>query len=193
PKQIRSEQQAVIRLALVAVFAEAAYAVVNALALPVYVKQELQAEIHLGLIVGSFLLAEALLKGPMGALSDRVGRRPVLIIAPLGSALAAFAITLVRAPYSWGKLAFLLGVRAIDGISGAALWTTMYAAVADQVPEERRASAMSTLTVSYLAAFAIGPALGGWVDKFYSLRAPFYLVSALFILTSLAAAFLVPE
>src|SRR5437667_3347328 len=156
-KRIGSEQRVVIRLALVAAFAEAAYAIVNALALPVYVKNELDAEIHLGLIVGSFLLAEALLKGPMGALSDRVGRRNVLIVAPLGSAIAAFAITWVRAPFSLSKLAFLMGVRAFDGIAAAALWTTMYAAVADQVPEERRASAMSTLTVSYLAAFAIGP------------------------------------
>src|SRR5437773_1954311 len=129
-KRIGSEQRAVIRLALVAVFAEAAYAVINALALPVYVKRELQAEFHLGWIIGSFLLAEALLKGPMGVLSDRVGRRVVLIVAPLGSAFAAFAITWVRAPFTLSKLAFLIGVRALDGMAAAALWTTMYAAVA---------------------------------------------------------------
>jgi DHA1 family multidrug resistance protein-like MFS transporter len=192
-KRLRPEQWVVIRLALVAAFAEAAYAVINALALPVFVRRELHAAYYLGPIVGAFLLAEALLKGPMGILSDRVGRRVVLILAPLGSALAAVALTFVRAPFSMQKLAYMMGVRCLDGVAAAALWTTMYAAVADQVPEERRASAMSTLTVSYLAGFAMGPALGGWADKEYSVRAPFFLVAALFGLTSLAALFLVPR
>src|SRR5438270_2468035 len=186
-KRLGPEQWAVIRLALVAAFGEAAYAVVNALALPVFVRRELHATEYLGMIVGSFLLAEALTKGPMGALSDRVGRKSVLVIAPLGSALAAFAITVVHGPFSIPKLVYLMGVRCLDGLAAAGLWTTMYAAVADQVPEERRASAMSTLTVSYLVGFAVGPALGGWADKAYSVRAPFFLVAVLFLLTSAAA------
>jgi MFS family permease len=191
-KRLRPEQWVVIRLALVAAFAEAAYAVINALALPVFVRRELHAAFFLGPIVGAFLLAEALLKGPMGIVSDRVGRRAVLIVAPLGSAVAAIALTFVRRPFDMTKLVYMMGVRCLDGVAAAALWTTMYAAVADQVPEERRASAMSTLTVSYLAGFAIGPALGGWADKEYSVRAPFYLVAGLFLLTSLAALFLIP-
>jgi len=192
-KQLGPEQWAVIRLALVAAFGEAAYAVVNALALPVFVRRELHATEYLGMIVGSFLLAEALLKGPMGALSDRVGRRAVLAAAPLGSAVAAVAITVVRGPFSLPKLVYLMGVRCLDGIAAAGLWTTMYAAVADQVPEERRASAMSTLTVSYLVGFAVGPALGGWADKEFSVRAPFFLVAGLFLFTSLAALLFAPR
>jgi DHA1 family tetracycline resistance protein-like MFS transporter len=192
-KRIRSEQQAVIRLALVAAFAEAAYAVINALALPVFVTRELQETLHLGLIVGAFLLAEALLKGPMGVISDRLGRRVILVIAPLASALAAVALTLVHPPSSTPKLVYMLAVRGLDGAAAAGLWTTMYAAVADQVPEERRASAMSTLTVSYLVGFAVGPALGGWAEKHYSIRAPFYLVAGLFLLASITAFLLAPR
>lgn len=189
--RIGPEQRAVIGLAVIAVFGEAAYAVINALALPVFVDRELQATTHLGLIVGSFLLAETLLKGPMGHISDRVGRRLILIVAPLGSALAAVAVT--RAPLPSGTLAYLMVVRCVDGIAAAALWTTIYAAVADAVPEERRASAMSTLTLSYLGGVAIGPALGGWAARRFSLRAPFYLVAGLFVLASLAAMFLAPR
>src|SRR5438128_6652844 len=107
------EQWAVIGLALVAVFGEAAYAVVNILALPAFVDQELQATIYLGLIGGSFLLIEALLKGPMGHLSDRVGRRIVLVVAPIGSALAALALTLVHEPFTMGQLVYLIAVRAL--------------------------------------------------------------------------------
>jgi MFS family permease len=192
-KRLTPEQWAVIRLALVAAFGEAGYAVVNALALPMFVSRELHATLRLGLIYGSFMLAEALLKGPMGAISDRVGRRAILVLAPLGSALAAFALTLVRSPLTLGKLGYMMGIRCLDGVAAAGLWTTMYAAVADQVPEERRASAMSTLTVSYLAGVAVGPALGGWAYKEYSVRAPFYLVGGLFLLASVTAAFLAPH
>jgi MFS family permease len=176
----------VIGLALVAVFAEAAYAVINALALPVFVDRELRATTYLGWIVGSFLLVESLLKGPMGVVSDHVGRRAVLIVAPLGSALAAVALTWVQAPVTLGngRLAYLIGVRCLDGIAAAALWTSMYAAVADQVPEERRASAMSILTVSYLGGLAVGPWLGGMAAKHFSVRASFYLVAGLFALTA---------
>jgi MFS family permease len=106
--------------------------------------------------------------------------------------VAAFALAQVRAPFTMGKLVYMMGVRGFDGIAAAALWTTMYAAVADQVPEERRASAMSTLTLSYLGGVAVGPALGGWASKRYSERAPFLLAAGLFILTSIAAMILVP-
>jgi MFS family permease len=192
-KRLGPEEWAVIRLALVAAFGEAGYAVVNMLALPMLVSKTLHATLSLGWIYGSFMLAEALFKGPMGAISDRVGRRAILMLAPLGSASAAFALTLVRAPLTSGKLHYMEGVRCLDGIAAAALWTTMYAAVADQVPEERRARAMSTLTVSYLAGVAAGPALGGWAYKEISVRAPFYLVAVLFLLASLTATFLAPH
>jgi DHA1 family multidrug resistance protein-like MFS transporter len=180
-------------LALVAVFGEAAYAVVNILGLPAFVDQELEATVYLGLIGGSFLLTEALLKGPMGHLSDRIGRRVLLIVAPIGSALAAAGVTLAHAPFTIPQLIYLIAVRAVDGVAAAALWTTMYAAVADAVPEERRASAMSTLTVSYLVGVAVGPKLGGWAATRYSLRAPFYLVSGLFCLASITALLVVPR
>src|SRR5207245_896033 len=99
----------------------------------------------------------------------------------------------VHEPFTMGQLVYLIAVRALDGAAAAALWTTMYAAVADAVPAERRASAMSTLTVSYLVGVALGPKLGGWAATRYSLRAPFYLVSALFCLASITAMFLAPR
>jgi MFS family permease len=196
-KRLGPEQWAVIRLALIAVFAEAAYAIINTLALPDYVRRVLQAPVYLGAIVDAFLIAEAAAKGPMGAISDRVGRRTLLMVAPLLSALAAIAITFVHGPLSHGsfngKLAFLFLIRGLDGIGAAALWPTMFAAVADQVPEERRGSAMSTLTTSYIAGIAVGPAVAGWTSTSFSVRAPFYVVAALFLMTSLAAVFLAPQ
>jgi MFS family permease len=191
--RIGPEKRAVIGLALVAVFGEAAYAIINVLALPVFVEQRLDATTSLGLIISFFLLGEGLFKGPMGVLSDRVGRRIVLVVAPFGSALAAICITWAHPPFTWGTLGYVLLVRFVDGIAAAALWTTMYAAVADHVPEERRASANSTLTVSYLVGIAIGPWLGGMAARRFRIEASFYLVAGLFLLTSLAAVLFTPH
>src|SRR5215217_6961778 len=134
-KRIGPEQRAVIGLALVAVFGEAGYAIINVLALPVFVEKRLDATTSLGLIISFFLLGEGLFKGPMGVVSDRVGRRIVLIVAPFGSALAAVALTWAHPPFTLATLGYVLLVRFFDGIAAAALWTTMYAAVADHVPE----------------------------------------------------------
>jgi MFS transporter, DHA1 family, multidrug resistance protein len=191
--RIGPEQRAILGLALIAAFAEAAYAVVNVLALPVFVERELRATHWLGTIVGSFLLVETLLKGPMGAASDRVGRRLVLIAAPLVSALAAAALTVVHPPVDLRTLGYLIAVRSLDGAAAAAFWMSMFAAVADQAPVERRSAAMSTLTVSYLIGLAVGPWLGGVATKLHSVRAAFFLVAALFILTSAAALALAPR
>jgi MFS family permease len=191
--RIAAEQRAVIGLALVAAFGEAAYAIINVLALPVFVEKRLDATTSLGLIISFFLLGEGLFKGPMGALGDRVGRRIMLILAPLGSALAVLCLTRVHPPLTWSMLALVLLIRFVDGIAAAGLWTTMYAAVADHVPEERRASANSTLTVSYLVGIALGPWLGGIAARRYSIVASFYLVAGLFLFTSLTALLATPR
>jgi DHA1 family multidrug resistance protein-like MFS transporter len=184
----------IIALALVAAVAEAAYAIINVLALPVFVDQDLDATHWLGLIWGSFLLVEALMKGPMGVLSDRFGRRALLVTGPIVAALTAFLITRIGPPVGYGQLLLLLLLRALDGVAAAAIWPTMFATMADQVDDSRRTSAMSVLTVSYMTGIAVGPYVGGAANvRFGSHHAAFYVVSGLFLLTSVMAYFLVPR
>jgi MFS family permease len=195
--------RAILSLAIVSAAAECAYAAINTLALPFLLQDELKIEEELGVVIATFLLVEALCKSPMGALSDRVGRRRLLAVAPLLSAATAIGIGSVPGPVT-GERVFgfilnpwffgLLLLRALDGLAAAAIWPTMWAAMADGVEEERRTSAMSVLTVSYMVGLGLGPLLGGMSTHYLnSPRAPFMVVSGLFLLTSIAAFVLVPR
>jgi MFS family permease len=195
--------RAIVSLAIVAAVAECAYAAVNTLALPFLLKDELKIEEEIGVVIATFLFVEALCKSPMGVLSDRVGRRRLLAIAPVLSAATALGIGLVPGPVT-GEHIFgfilnpwffaLLAMRALDGLAAAAIWPTMWAAMADGVEESRRTSAMSVLTVSYMIGLGLGPLLGGMAtQQFNSPRAPFWVVSGLFLLTAVAAYVLVPR
>jgi MFS family permease len=193
-QDVWSRYRPVIALALVAAVAEAAYAVINVLALPVFVDRELQATSYLGLIVGAFLLVESLMKSPMGAVSDRFGRRVLLVGGPIVAAATALLIAQVSPPVGPVKLVLLILLRAVDGVAAAAIWPTMFATMADQVEESRRTSAMSVLTVSYMVGVAVGPFLGGAInEQFDSHHAAFYAVSGLFLITAAMAYFLVPR
>jgi MFS family permease len=195
--------RAILSLAIVSAVAECAYAAVNTLALPIFLHDELKIVAEIGVVGGTFLIVEALCKNPMGALSDRVGRRLVLSIAPFVSALTALAIYCVPGPVT-GERIFgfilsplffaLLALRAIDGLAAAAIWPTMFATMADLVEDHRRTSAMSVLTVSYMVGLGLGPFLAGAATEFIgSKRAPFLVVSVFFMLAGLAAAVLVPK
>lgn len=202
-RQFLRQNRAMLSLAIVAAVAECAYAAINTLALPFLLQDELKITAEIGVVFGTFLLVEALCKSPLGALSDRVGRRRMLAIAPILSAATALGIGLVPGPVTGERIfGFILNpwffalllLRALDGLAAAAIWPTMWAAMADGVEDERRTSAMSVLTVSYMVGLGLGPLLGGLATEVVgSPRAPFWVVSGLFLLTSVAAYVLVPR
>src|SRR5205807_628657 len=66
----------------------------------------------------------------------------------------------------------LVVLRSIDGLAAAAFWPTMFAAMADSAPRERRNSAISTLTVAYMVGIAVGPYLAGWANDYSPLAHP---------------------
>jgi MFS family permease len=195
--------RAIISLAIVSAVAECAYAAINTLALPFFLHDELKIVEEIGVVVGTFLLVEALCKSPMGALSDRYGRRLFLTLAPIVSALTALGIGAVHGPVTGerifgfilnAKFFALLALRAVDGLAAAAIWPTMYATMADQVEEDRRTSAMSVLTVSYMLGIGLGPKLAGMATEYFATpRAPFWVVSVLFLVTAVTAYLLVPR
>src|SRR5206468_3006649 len=73
--------RAMIAVAAMAFFAEAAYALLNNFAFP-FLAKELDLVASMGIIGGTFLLVEALMKGPCGTLADRYGHRSFVILAP---------------------------------------------------------------------------------------------------------------
>lgn len=107
----------------------------------------------------------------LGNLSDRFGRRPVLLIAI--AALGIDYVILALAP----NLGWLFLGRMIAGMAGAS-FTPAYAYVADITPPERRAQNFGVVSGAFGVGFIVGPALGGLLGGLGS-RAPFYAAAAL--------------
>lgn len=121
----------------------------------------------------------------LGTLSDRYGRRPVLLVSVLGSAggYLLFGIG--------GALWVLFLSRLIDGVTGGNL-STASAYIADITPREERAKNFALLGAAFGLGFILGPALGGALSQF-SLDAPAYAAAALSLLSALVGFFVLPE
>lgn len=124
--------------------------------------------------------------GPvMGALSDRFGRRPVLL-----ASLAAFSIDYFAMGFA-PTLAWLFAGRLVAGITGAS-FNTAYAYIADVSPRERRAADFGRIGVAFGLGFILGPALGGLLAT-YGLRVPFFVAGALALINVAYGWFILPE
>jgi len=121
----------------------------------------------------------------LGNLSDRFGRRPVLLYA-IG-ALGVDYLIMGTAP----TLGWLLLGRAISGMAGAS-FTPAYAYVADISPPERRARNFGVVSAMFGLGFIVGPALGGFLAHFGP-RAPFFAAATLCLLNFCYGTFVLPE
>src|SRR5436190_20725924 len=104
----------------------------------------------------------------LGVLSDRFGRRPVILLSNLG--LGLDYIVMALAP----TLGWLFLGRVISGITSASIPTAM-AYIADVTPREKRAGAFGLIGVAFGIGFVLGPAVGGLLGNI-SVRLPFWVV-----------------
>jgi DHA1 family tetracycline resistance protein-like MFS transporter len=141
-------------------------------------------------VVGGYLAAlfavMQILCGPlMGNLSDRFGRRPVLLIC-----MAAFGLDFLLMAYAPSLVWLFLG-RAVSGITGA-IYGPANAYLADITPPEKRAAAFGMVGAAFGAGFVIGPAIGGLLADLGP-RAPFFAAAALASANALYGYFALPE
>ncbi|HVI57010.1 MAG TPA: TCR/Tet family MFS transporter [Luteibacter sp.] len=120
-----------------------------------------------------------------GALSDRFGRRPVVLLSNLG--LGLDFVLMAVAPSLW----LLFVGRIISGIT-AASFTTANAYIADVTPPEKRAGAFGMLGGAFGIGFIIGPALGGFLGGI-DLRLPFWVAAGLALANFTYGFFILPE
>ncbi|MEM9016949.1 MAG: TCR/Tet family MFS transporter [Verrucomicrobiota bacterium] len=138
-----------------------------------------------GWLVGLYSLMQFLFAPIIGSLSDRFGRRPVILLSLLGSGLDYFL--LAWAPtLPW----FFVG-RIISGITGAN-YSAAAAYVADVSPPEKRSANFGIIGAAFGLGFIFGPALGGWLGDF-GLRVPFIAAGILTLLNWLYGLFILPE
>lgn len=132
-----------------------------------------------------FMLMQFVFSPVQGALSDRFGRRTVILISSFG--LGVDFILMALAPVLW----LLFVGRAISGVC-AASFSTANAYIADITPKEKRAGAYGLLGAAFGVGFIVGPALGGLLGH-YSLRLPFWVAAGLCLVNFTYAWFVLPE
>lgn len=184
---LQSKSHAFWSLVVMAGFAELGYATLNISAMPVYLRDSLGfGEAAVTRVGAVFLLTEALLRAPMGLLSDHIGRRRLMIIGPFLTIWTAILTLFVPQFFDTKglqELAYIL-LRGLDGIGAAMLWPAAFAAIGDCVEEKDRASAMSFLNLTYMFGIALGPLAGGLANDLAGAKtASFYLVAVLFAAT----------
>ncbi len=148
--------------------------------LPLYAKSLGASEIEIGLIAASFSLMTLLWSPLMGRWSDRIGRRPVLIVCiainAAGYALFAHAST----------LAMLIVSRMLNGI-GASNISVAQAYIADTTAGSDRARSLGLIGAAFGLGFIIGPVLGGFLKAHGGIEAVGYVPAVLSILNALLA------
>jgi DHA1 family tetracycline resistance protein-like MFS transporter len=138
-----------------------------------------------GLFASIYALFQFVFSPILGVLSDRFGRRPVLLCSLAGAAVdyvfMAFAPT----------FALLVIGRAVAGMTGASM-AVAGAYIADVTPEEQRARRFGWLSACFGMGFVAGPVLGGWLGEWW-VRAPFLAAAGLNAINLAVAFFALPE
>ena len=132
-----------------------------------------------------FMLMQFVFSPIQGALSDRFGRRTVILISSLG--LGIDFIVMALAPVLW----LLFVGRAVSGVC-AASFSTANAYIADVTPKEKRAAAFGFLGAAFGIGFIVGPALGGFLGGLH-IRLPFWVAAGLSLVNFCYGFFVLPE
>src|SRR5580765_7037467 len=140
---------------------------------------------QVGLLFASYSVLQLIFAPVLGRLSDKHGRRPVLLVSLLGTALGflilGFATTL------W----MLFVGRIIDGISGGNI-STAQAYIADVTTKENRAKGMGLIGAAFGLGFVFGPAIGGILSR-WGINVPFLFAGGLALANTILLYFTLPE
>lgn len=140
---------------------------------------------EVGLLFSMFSIAQFFFAPVLGRLSDRIGRKPVIVISLLGTAVGSFLTGAA------GALWLLYVARFIDGASGASV-SVAQSAITDIASPEDRPRLLGMLGAAFGVGFVFGPAIGG-LAALGGPHVPFYVASAFALCNAVAAWFRLPE
>ena len=139
----------------------------------------------LGFVVASYSLAQFLFSPLLGRLSDRVGRRPVILLSLFGTAVGSVLTGVATSVW----LLFL--GRIVDGASGASV-SVAQGAVTDVAPPSERPRLLGLLGAAFGVGFVLGPALGG-LAALFGPRVPFFVAAVIAFVNGVVAWKRLPE
>jgi multidrug resistance protein len=141
--------------------------------------------LEVGLLFASFSLAQLVFAPLLGRLSDRIGRKPVIMISLLGTAVGSFVTGAA------GALWVLFVGRILDGASGASV-AVAQGAVTDLAPPSERPRLLGLLGAAFGVGFVVGPALGG-LASLGGEHIPFYVAGTVALVNAAVAWRRLPE
>ncbi len=153
--------------------------------MPYYVESFGAGPITIGLLASSYSLFQFFAAPILGEISDKIGRRPVLLFSIGGTAIS---FLLMGAATS---IPMLFVARIIDGISGGNI-STAQAYIADITTKEKRTQGMGMMMAAFSLGFIIGPALGGYLSV-YGYSIPAYVAAGVSFLATILTFFFLPE
>jgi DHA1 family tetracycline resistance protein-like MFS transporter len=139
----------------------------------------------MGLFVTTWALMQFFFSPILGMLSDRFGRRPIILLSNFGLALD-YIIMALAPTLSW----LFLG-RVLSGITASSM-PTANAYISDVTPPERRAKAFGIFGAAFGVGFVLGPAIGGWLGAINP-RLPFWVAGAFSLLNACYGLLVLPE
>ncbi|MEX2654374.1 MAG: MFS transporter, partial [Acidimicrobiia bacterium] len=153
--------------------------------LPLYAERFGASPTTIGLLFASYSLAQFVFSPIWGRISDRVGRRPILLVTIAGSAIGSLILGLA------GSLPMLFIGRILDGASGASV-AVARATVSDVAGPDQRARLMGLLGAAFGLGFVIGPSLGA-LASLGSPSLPFFVAAGISLLNLVAGIIRIPE
>jgi multidrug resistance protein len=153
--------------------------------IPFFVRQFNENALMVGLLALSYSAAQFIAAPALGILSDRYGRRPVLLICVVGTALGDFLFGFAN------TLWLLFAARLFDGFTGGNI-SIAQAYIADVSSPKDRTKNFGLIGAAFGVGFIVGPALGGWLSQF-SLHTPAFVAGILSLITAAFGFFILPE
>ena len=138
-----------------------------------------------GILFASYSVMQLIFSPILGNLSDKYGRRPVLLISIIGTGIGFLILGLAR------TITMLFIGRILDGITGGNI-STAQAYMADITPKENRAKAMGMIGAAFGLGFIFGPAIGGILSR-WGIHVPFFFAAALCFANATLLYFRLPE
>lgn len=140
----------------------------------------------MGLLMATYAVMQFIFSPIWGGVSDRIGRKPVLMIGVLGNAIAQILFGFST------ELWMLIASRVLAGVLSSATLPTAMAYIGDSTSERDRGGGMGIIGAAMGVGMVLGPGIAGWLATF-SLAAPFFLAAGLSLLALVLIFLVLPE